>query len=95
MISVTVRAVFQLKQILGAKETIVQLKENATIDDLIQHLIEKSGRKFEDAIKNPDGSIASTITILLNGRRIDFLEGTKTKLEDGDVVSFIPPVGGG
>jgi MoaD family protein len=80
---------------LGAKEITLNLRRNATIKDLIQFLIEKYGKKFEDAIKNPDGDLNPIITILVNGWQIDFIGGIETKLSDGDIISFIPPVGGG
>jgi molybdopterin synthase sulfur carrier subunit len=95
LITVKVRAIFHLKEMLGAKEITLNLRRNATIKDLIQFLIEKYGKKFEDAIKNPDGGLNPIITILVNGRQIDFIGGIETKLADGDIISFIPPVGGG
>lgn len=95
LVTVKVRALFQLKEMLGANEVALYLGENATIKDLIQLLIEKYGRKLEATLKRPDGSINPIITILVNGRQIDFINGIETKLTNGDVVSFIPPVGGG
>ena len=33
--------------------------------------------------------------LIVNGREITYLDGLETRLRDGDVVAFIPPVAGG
>lgn len=68
MVTVKVRAIFHLKEMLGAKEITLDLRKNAAIKDLIHLLIEKYGKKLEDTLKKPDGSLNPIITILVNGR---------------------------
>jgi len=41
------------------------------------------------------GEVKSFLQFLINGRSASALDGLDTKLEDGDVLAIIPPVGGG
>ena len=41
------------------------------------------------------GIDAGYLNILINGRNARFLQGRDSKLQDGDTVAFLPPVGGG
>ena len=40
-------------------------------------------------------NIREYVNVLVNGRSINFLEGLKTELSDGDEVAIFPPVAGG
>ncbi|MBC7341807.1 MAG: MoaD/ThiS family protein [Clostridia bacterium] len=42
-----------------------------------------------------DGSFQPDITVLVNGRNIQFLQGMATPLNPDDEVTLIPPVAGG
>ena len=42
-----------------------------------------------------DGHLTGYITILLNGRSIEYLRGMATPVTDEDTLSLFPPVGGG
>lgn len=42
-----------------------------------------------------DGTIRGFITVLKNGREIEYIDGLETELEDGDTLSVFPPVAGG
>jgi molybdopterin synthase sulfur carrier subunit len=90
VITVKIRSIFYLKEILGSKEIEITLREDSTVSDVIQFLIEKYGKKIEEVIKNPDGSFNLLLTIFVNGRQIDLIKGLETKLKNGDIVSFIP-----
>lgn len=80
------------REIFQEKEKIIQLKEGATIGDLL-HLICDSKRK-KDAIFN-NGAIKPFVAILINGKHVQYLNGLSTKLSDNDKISLFPPVGGG
>jgi molybdopterin converting factor small subunit len=41
------------------------------------------------------GEVKGFLQFLINGRSASALDGMDTKLEDGDVLAIIPPVGGG
>lgn len=67
-----------------------------TIDDLIQKLKQKFGAPFlEVAIDEESGRLKRFYSCMINGKRIELLDGYNTHLEEGDRVAIFPPVGGG
>jgi len=93
---IKVRAFGDLIPLLG-DEIVIELGENARINDLMSKISEKiSG--FKEKIKylsSYQGVTDFGFVILLNGSNINLLEGDKTRLKDGDVVALMPPVAGG
>ena len=53
------------------------------------------GKDFKEATTSPSTSGIPNVSILVNGRDMDFLKGLKTELQEGDIVVLIPPVAGG
>jgi MoaD family protein len=92
---VKVRALFQVKELLGTSELIVNLNDGSTIEDLLRLLESRYGENFRNMVYNPLEGVKPTIMILVNGRQIQFIGGIKTRLAEGDTVSLIPPAGGG
>lgn len=93
ILKVTVKSFATLREAFRGRSVLwVELPEGSSIRDLINALekdyhlgIDLSGVGGED----------SNIKILVNGREITYLDGLETKLRNGDVVAFIPPVAGG
>lgn len=95
MVNVRVRTILGLREIIGAREIRLALDEGATTKDLLRLLFEKYGSRLRRRIVDSGGTIHPYITILINGREISFLGGMETRLTEGDVISILPPVGGG
>jgi len=92
-LKITIKAFATLRDAFGGRGFLtIELPEGSSIEDLIREL--QNLFKLEAELVDL-GKSASNIKILVNGREIRYLEGVKTKLKDGDVVAFIPPVGGG
>ena len=89
---VKVRAFGDLVAVIG-KEITAELKENATIEDLISKLAEKSGTTKKGYI-GPYDLAKQDLAVLINGRNINTLKG-KVSLKNGDVVVILPPFIGG
>lgn len=68
------------------------LPEGATVKELMEELESRFDIKLGS---HESGWPDPAIKILVNGREIAYLDGVMTRLRDGDVVAFIPPVGGG
>ncbi|MEM2320475.1 MAG: MoaD family protein [Candidatus Bathyarchaeia archaeon] len=93
---IKVHFLFNLRSIVGEKEVILRLENNVTtIRDLIRLLIGKYGEKLEKVLRGESEEFNSSITILVNGRNVVFIKGLETTLSDGDIISIIPPAGGG
>ena len=68
------------------------LPEGSTLDQLFR-AIEHETPEFVARLR--DGIAGGYLHVLCNGRNIAFLDGPRTRLHDGDVVTILPPVGGG
>jgi len=93
MIRVRVRAFGDLMSLLGDESTI-ELEADPKVEDLIHKLAEKVGSPRKDLL-GPHKVIGPDLVILLNGRNIKSLKELKTRLNDGDIVTLLPPVVGG
>jgi molybdopterin synthase sulfur carrier subunit len=50
---------------------------------------------LHDKLWDAEGAWTGFVTVLLNGRSVEYLQGLATPLADGDTLSLFPPVGGG
>lgn len=71
-----------VRDLMGASERVVELRENATVADLVTDLSGTQKRFVE---------MAPSLMISVNQEYVE----RNTVLKDGDEVAFIPPVSGG
>jgi len=95
-IKVNVKFFGILRKSAGKEEVEVILKQPANIKNLIQELIEKFPKEFEEnlidaELKDP----RPNALILINNREINVLNGLETSLKEGDEIIFIPVTHGG
>lgn len=99
MISVKVKAVMDIADLFGCNEQVVSLPEGSRLSDLLDALGKKYGQTFAEILrkiyKNEKEKHNRDLHLFLNGRNIVFLEGLETKLNNGDELFFLSPVGGG
>lgn len=84
-----------VREVTGKKVERITLPPKSSIRSLISLLIEKYGVKFERYIYNNDMQVRDYLSYLQNGININSLQGFDTILNDGDIISLLPPVGGG
>lgn len=89
MIKIRVKVYLSLIEKLGWHEKEVVLDDDATINDLLEKLPELKNilYKYREKTIQP--------TIMINGRRIEFLGGLQAKLKHNNTVSIFPPAAGG
>jgi MoaD family protein len=92
---VEVRYYTVLREITENRFEKITLKPNSSVKDLINYLVEKYGEKFDSYIINSNMRLTRNISLVLNGVNIKELQGFNTLLDKDDVISFLPPVGGG
>ncbi len=71
----------------------LELDFGASVVQVLDELI--LNPKIRKHIFDDDSNLKSDITLLINGREIEFLEGVNTILKAGDELSIFPIVAGG
>jgi len=93
--NVEVKFFTSLREITGKKVDEIQLQNAITVDELLTLLSEKYGKNFREYIYNKKGDMQGFLSVLVNGKNINIMQGFDTKLQENDVVAILPPVGGG
>jgi len=93
---VKVKAYASLKRLLGGGggKTYVELEEGASIKDLVLKLggkVEASGNLLLGGLKLASASL----TVMVNGRNVNSLDGVNIVLKEEDQVAFMPVAEGG
>ena len=92
---VEVKFFTSLREITGKKVDKIQLQNTITIDELLTLLSEKYGKNFREYIYNKKGDVQEFLSFIVNGKNINTMQEFDTKLQEGDVVAILPPIGGG
>ncbi len=90
---VEVKFFANFREIVGQKK--VTMSANSVQDLLLKIKDEYSELNQEIFSDLESAELKDFVNVMVNGRRIDMLEGTETELEDGDTVAIFPPVAGG
>ncbi|OLS29374.1 MAG: hypothetical protein ThorAB25_16650 [Candidatus Thorarchaeota archaeon AB_25] len=93
MAQVLVKFFATIREVTGVKS--IEL-EVGNIRELLKLLVQTYGNKFKDTVLDNDtGELKQFFSCMINGKRIELLEGYDTVLKDNDAVALFPPVGGG
>ena len=82
------------KEITGTKEIELDLPAKSTVLDLIKTIAKKYPQLEKHLLLGRD-EISDEPRIILNGRNIEWLKGSKTELKEGDTIALFPPAAGG
>ncbi len=94
MARIKLRVFYELIDVLGAHETEINAD---TVEDLLNTILQKYGERAERAIMNINNrkEFHEHFLVYVNNSYVKRESYSKVKLNDGDVVLLIPPVGGG
>ncbi len=93
MARVTVKFFATVREVTGVKS--IELEVD-TIRNLLDILKATYGEKFTSTvIDSESGNLKQFYSCMVNGKRIELLNGYDTVLADNDAVALFPPVGGG
>jgi len=88
------KAYATLREMLGMTKREIALAEPIAIKEILAQLAAECppfGQKLWDG----DGKLTGFITVYVNGRAVQYLQGLDTLVRNEDSVSLFPPVGGG
>ncbi len=89
-----VRAYATLRDLVGQARLNIPAEDMSTVGEVLEALVAEHpalDRKLWDA----DHRLTGFVTVLLNGRSIQYLQGLSTPVKDTDSMALFPPVGGG
>jgi MoaD family protein len=83
-----------LPEVIGRKELEVEFA-GETVNDLLEHLIGRYGRKARQALYDGKGKLDPVVQVLLNGKEWVTHDRLDTSLQDGDSVVLMVMMAGG
>ncbi|MFW9787028.1 MAG: ubiquitin-like small modifier protein 1 [Candidatus Thorarchaeota archaeon] len=93
MAQVLVKFFATVREVTGVKSIELQAEN---IRELLDILVQTYGAKFKDTVLDNDtGQLKQFFSCMINGKRIELLDGYETVLKDNDAIALFPPVGGG
>ena len=92
---VTAKFVGVLHEVFKKKQTQLKLPQPTTVKEVVEKLAKTSPRAKRNLLETESDQIHPALLILVNGKEISALDGTKTRLKDGDEMVLISVSHGG
>ncbi|MGZ4903282.1 MAG: ubiquitin-like small modifier protein 1 [Halobacteriota archaeon] len=90
MAQVKVRLFANIREIMGSTEVTLSARSIGELLDLLTAM-----RPALQDVLFDEGELRPYITVMVNGRNIRDIDGSRTVLTEGDEVAIFPPVSGG
>ena len=90
MVHIKVRLFANLREIVGERELFL---DSTTVNGVLD-LLTSIKPELRDVLFE-EGALRPYITVLVNGRNINEIDGVMSALSEGDEVAIFPPVSGG
>lgn len=85
----------QLQSLLGRATDTILLPAEATIATLLEHLATQGSDPFRTHLRSHSGHWQPSLLVAVNGVAHSARLAETVTLNDGDVVTLLPPIGGG
>jgi molybdopterin synthase sulfur carrier subunit len=89
-----IRVYATLRTLMGQAKISLPVEGATTVEDVLRRLAQ-AYPMLEDKLWDANGYLTGYVTVLLNGRSIEYLQGLATPVTEADVMALFPPVGGG
>jgi molybdopterin synthase sulfur carrier subunit len=89
-----IRVYATLRDLLGQAKLNVPVTDATTVGDVLEDLA-RTYPMLEGKLWDANHNLTGYVTILLNGRSVEYLKGLATAVTDADTLALFPPVGGG
>jgi molybdopterin synthase sulfur carrier subunit len=94
-LEVEVRYYAMIREATGTRREVVDVPPKSSVGDLLEALVERYGGDFTRYVYTEEKEVRDYLSFMLNGINVNSIKGLETPLKDGDVLSILPPVGGG
>lgn len=84
-----------LKDIVGSREELVAVGDEARASEIVRVLAQKHGVKFSDFVLDKDGTLRSGFAYAINGTSVSEPKLSATKCKDIHEFVILPPISGG
>jgi molybdopterin synthase sulfur carrier subunit len=81
------------REIFGGEAREIELNSGASVGDLLAVLCDSNESRQE--LCDEAGRLRREVKMLKKGKHIQFVDGTHSELEDGDVITVFPAMSGG
>ena len=95
MAKVKVRTFSVIRDVLGAEVVEVEVGEPATVEALFSTLVGRYGEKFKDLLWDRNTGKMEPFLLVHNGAMLRSTVDMGSKLNNGDEIAIMFPVGGG
>ena len=85
----------QLRSAVGRVEEDVELAGDASLGDLLVRLATELHREAAPFVLAAGGELQPSLLIGVNGQGVSPREAQNVTLQDGDVITLMPPIAGG
>ncbi|XHH08580.1 MAG: ubiquitin-like small modifier protein 1 [Candidatus Bathyarchaeia archaeon] len=93
---IKIRLFTVLRELASKREETLNFEEKTVnVKQALDALSKKYGKPFDDYVFEADGKVKGFLQFLINGTNTSTLLGLETQFSDGDVLTILPPVGGG
>jgi len=93
-VKIDIEIAFSFKHELDGNYRCLELPTQATVLDAFNVLASRYVA-FRERVFDTTGDVRRNINALINGENVQYREGFRTVLVEGDRLSVLPPVGGG
>jgi MoaD family protein len=92
---VTIRYLSVIREITGTREEVIEIENDATVEDILKTLSKKYGKTFQRMIRSGRDIRGLQIIYFIDGKNISNLDGFQTHVQNQSELVIIPPVAGG
>ena len=83
-----------LRQLVGEKEVEVRVDAGDTVRNVLEKLTAEYPA-FRERLLDSDDNLQGSITVFINGRSIELLDGLNSTIQESDQLAIFPLLAGG
>jgi MoaD family protein len=93
---ITLHTILEIKRAIGHETIEIDFPQESTIENFLAYIKERWRDKLYSHLFDPENdTVYPQVRIMVNGQTIQYLQGMKTVLKEGDEVLILPLASGG